>query len=161
MFAFGSKSIPLPQSKRLILKRLCLKRLTILGDLIFFRGREDWLNLCCLTLMVWYTYDVHFEGGGGRVGVDKNEMLSDVWGWGIRECSGVQFLFFFIKENWICAMTKQHAQPNINILLTRNLHFYSDLRQWSHWNWTSKVKGMEEFWTLIGQFLWTSSVYRT
>ena len=35
MFAFGCKSIPLPQSKRLILKGLCLKRLTILGDLIF------------------------------------------------------------------------------------------------------------------------------
>ena len=35
MFAFGSKFIPLPQSKRFILKGLCLKRLTILGDLIF------------------------------------------------------------------------------------------------------------------------------
>ena len=35
MFAFGSKSNPLPQSKRRILKGLCLKRLAILGDLIF------------------------------------------------------------------------------------------------------------------------------
>ena len=27
--------------------------------------------------------------------------------------------FFFIKENWICAMTRYHAEPNINILLTK------------------------------------------
>ena len=27
---------------------------------------------------------------------------------------------FFIKENLICAMIKYHAEPNINILLTRN-----------------------------------------
>ena len=26
------------------------------------------------------------------------------------------------------------------------------------WNWTSKVKRMEEFWMLIGQFPWTSYV---
>ena len=36
---------------------------------------------------------------------------------------------FFNKENWICAMTRHHAEPNINILLTKNLPFYSDVRQ--------------------------------
>ena len=36
---------------------------------------------------------------------------------------------FFIKENWIWAMTRHHAN---NILLTRNLPFDSDVRQWSH-----------------------------
>ena len=47
---------------------------------------------------------------------------------------GVQslFIFFLIKENWICAMTRHHAEPNINILLTRNPHLESDVRQWSH-----------------------------
>ena len=37
--------------------------------------------------------------------------------------------FFFIKENWICAMTRHHAN---NVLLTGNLPFYSDVRQSSH-----------------------------
>ena len=40
--------------------------------------------------------------------------------------------YFFKKENWICAMTRHHAEPNINILLTRNLPFASYARQWSH-----------------------------
>ena len=49
---------------------------------------------------------------------------------GVRgsQCSGDPiFLYFFIKENWICDMTKHHAEPNINILLTRNLPFDSDV----------------------------------
>ena len=29
-------------------------------------------------------------------------------------------------------MTRHHAGPNINILLTRNLSFDSDVRKWSH-----------------------------
>ena len=51
-------------------------------------------------------------------------------GW-VSECSGHP-TFFFIKENWICAMTRHHAEPNINILLTRNVPFGSSVRQWSH-----------------------------
>ena len=54
------------------------------------------------------------RGGGGRWGggVGKNEMLANVL--------DVQSLFFFIKESWIWAMTRHHAD---NILLTRNLPF--------------------------------------
>ena len=51
---------------------------------------------------------------------------------GVSECSGRPVFIFFIKENWIWAMTWRYAEPNINILLTRNLPFNSDLRQWSH-----------------------------
>ena len=71
------------------------------------------------------------RGGGGRGGgwQGKNEMLSDVEGWGISECSGRPIFNFFIKENFIFAMTRHHAEPNINILLTRNLAFESDVRQ--------------------------------
>ena len=36
---------------------------------------------------------------------------------------------FFIKGNWICAMTRHHTEPNINILLTKNLPIDSDVRQ--------------------------------
>ena len=36
-------------------------------------------------------------------------------------------LYFFVKENWIFAMTRRHAEPN-NILLTRHLSFDSDFR---------------------------------
>ena len=58
-------------------------------------------------------------------------MLSDVGvgAWGVSECSGPPTFIFFIKENWICAMTRHHAEPNIDILLTRNLPFDSDVRQ--------------------------------
>ena len=59
-------------------------------------------------------------------------MLSDVGEWGVSECSGRPIFSFLIKENWICAMTRYHAEPNVNILLTRNLHFDSDVRQLSH-----------------------------
>ena len=50
-------------------------------------------------------------------------------GGGVSECSGRPI---FIKENWISAMTRHHAEPSSNILLTRNLPFNSDVRQWSH-----------------------------
>ena len=36
------------------------------------------------------------------------------------------------EKNLICTMTRHHAEPNINILLTRNLPFDSDIRQLSH-----------------------------
>ena len=71
---------------------------------------------------------------------DTNMMLILRGGWMVRQkldvigrmgvrgsqCSGDPiFLYFFIKENWICDMTKHHAEPNINIPLTRNLPFDS------------------------------------
>ena len=62
-------------------------------------------------------------------GQGKNEMLSDVSGWELASVLDVQSLFFFIKENWICAMTRHHAEPNINMLLTRNPPFDSDVWQ--------------------------------
>ena len=58
-------------------------------------------------------------------------MLSGLWGWGLAKVLDVQSLFFS-KENWICAMTRHHAESNINILLTRNIPFGSDVRQRSH-----------------------------
>ena len=45
------------------------------------------------------------EGRGGGAG-------------GLASVLDVQSLFFF-KENWICAVTRHHAEPNINMLLTR------------------------------------------
>ena len=51
---------------------------------------------------------------------------------GVSECSGRPTFIFFIKENWICAMTRHHAKPNINTLLTRNFPFEFDTGQWSH-----------------------------
>ena len=56
-------------------------------------------------------------------------MLSDVGGGGLSGVLNIQSLFLFIKENWICTMTRHHAN---NILLTRNLPFASDVRKWSH-----------------------------
>ena len=55
-------------------------------------------------------------------GVGKNEMLLDVVGWGVSECLGRPIFIFLIKENLVCAMTRNHAESsNINILLRRNL----------------------------------------
>ena len=53
---------------------------------------------------------------------------------GVRgsECSGRPVFIFFIKEIWICAMTRHHAESNINILWTRNLPTDSGVREWSY-----------------------------
>ena len=59
-------------------------------------------------------------------------MLWDIGRWGLASVLDVQSLVFFIKENWICAMTRHYAELSINLLLTRNLHFDSDVKQWSH-----------------------------
>ena len=46
-------------------------------------------------------------------GNEKNEMFSDVGGWReVSECSGRPIFIFFIKENWICPITRHHAEPN-------------------------------------------------
>ena len=64
----------------------------------------------------------------GVGGYGKIEMLSDVGGWGVSGVFWTFNLYFFIKENWICAITRYHDEPN-NILVTRNIPFESDVRQ--------------------------------
>ena len=49
-------------------------------------------------------------------------MLSDVDGGGLARPNFI----FLIKENWVLAMTRHHANK---ILLTRNLYFDFDVRQ--------------------------------
>ena len=66
---------------------------------------------------MWYTDGVHFEG---ELGEAKMRCYRVFW---------TSNLYFFIKENWIWAMTKDHVN---NILLARNLPFDSDVRRWSH-----------------------------
>ena len=48
---------------------------------------------------------------------------------GVSDYSERPIFILIIKENWICAMTRQHFELNINVLLTRNLPFDSDVRQ--------------------------------
>ena len=56
----------------------------------------------------------------------------DLWdvigrrGLGDSKCSWTSDLYIFIKENWICAITRHYADPN-NILLTINFPFDSDV----------------------------------
>ena len=69
------------------------------------------------------TNDVHYEG------VRQKWDVIGRTGWGVSKCSGRPIFIFFIKENSIWAMTKDHAN---NILLTRNLSFDSGVRQWSY-----------------------------
>ena len=59
-------------------------------------------------------------------------MLSDVRSGGLVSILEVQFLFFFIKENWIFVMTKHHDESKSNMLLTRNLPIDSDVRKRIH-----------------------------
>ena len=56
-------------------------------------------------------------------------MLLDVGGGGVGKRSGRPIFIFVIKENWICAMTRRRAEPNIDILLTRSLRSDSNVRQ--------------------------------
>ena len=51
-------------------------------------------------------------------------MLSDVEVWRVTECSGRPDFIFFIKEYWIFAMIRHHAN---DILLARNIPFDSDV----------------------------------
>ena len=99
MFAFGCKSIPLPQSKRLILKGLCLKRLTILGDLIFSEiERIGWLSAA------WHLgCDSHeistLRGWEGRGGGETKMIFYQMYGGGgLGSVLDVQFLFFLLKK---------------------------------------------------------------
>ena len=55
-------------------------------------------------------------------------MLLDIGGWEVSKRSG-RPTFFFIKENWICTITRHHAN---NILLARNLPFDSDVIRCSY-----------------------------
>ena len=63
--------------------------------------------------------------GRGRVR-QKRDVIGRRGGRGLANVLDVKSLFFFLKENWIYALTRHHAN---NILLTRNLPFYSDVRQ--------------------------------
>ena len=67
----------------------------------------------------------------GEIRLRQEWDVLDVGGVGLAECSGRPIFFFCVKENWIYAVTRHPAEPN-NILLTRNLPFESDVRQWSH-----------------------------
>ena len=94
--------------------------------------RTFYLMLLLSDINCWCTYDVHFEGRWRGVGWVRRKWHV-IWrrGWGVRECSGHPILISFVKEHWICAMTRHHDEPNINILSTRNLSFDFDVRQWS------------------------------
>ena len=59
------------------------------------------------------------------------EIISDV-GVGVVNCSECPVFIFFIKINWILAITRNHAEPNINTLVTRNLPFDFVVGQWGH-----------------------------
>ena len=78
----------------------------------------------------WYTYDVHVEAGWR--GKTKMGCCRTQRGGGVSECSGSPIFILFIKENWICAMIRRHAEPNIKMLLTRNPPLDSYVRQWNH-----------------------------
>ena len=68
----------------------------------------------------------------GGVGKTKMRCYRTQGSGGLVSVLDVQSLFFVIKENWICAMTRYHTEPKINISLTRNLPYDCDVRQWSH-----------------------------
>ena len=71
-------------------------------------------------------------GGGGGGGVRQKWDVIGCRGWGVNECSGRPIFIFLLKKIGFPPMTRHHAEPNINVLLTRNLPFDSDFRQWRH-----------------------------
>ena len=62
------------------------------------------------------------RGGKAKIGVIGRRGVGGYWVFWTSN-------LFFIKESWIWAMIRHHAN---NILLTRNLPFYFDVRRWSH-----------------------------
>ena len=79
--------------------------------------------------MGWYTYDVHFERGWGVK--TKMRCYRTKWGEGLASVLDVQSLFFYQRKLDLYH-ARHHAEPNIKILLTRNLLFDTNVRQWSH-----------------------------
>ena len=67
-------------------------------------------------------------GGGCGAGVKQKRDVIGRRGVGGSEYSGSPIFIFFIKENEIRAMTRQHAESNM-ILLTRNLSIEDNWRQ--------------------------------
>ena len=51
---------------------------------------------------------------------------------GVASVLDVLSLFIFVKEDWICIMTRYHVELNINVLLTSNLPIDSGDSQWRH-----------------------------
>ena len=74
-----------------------------------------WRPLWGIRGVVRQKWDVNGRAGGGGV-------------WVYRELWRSNLYLFFIKENWIYAMTRHHAGRNINMLVTRNLSFDSGVR---------------------------------
>ena len=68
-------------------------------------------------------------GGWLRRKLDVIRRRGDGMGGGGSECSGHPIFIFFIKGNWICPMTRYHAESNINMLSTRNPPVDSGVRQ--------------------------------
>ena len=64
----------------------------------------------------------------GGEGWGKAKMRS-YWTKGVRGEVASNLNVFFVKENWIHATTRHYAESNIDILLTRNIPFDSQVRQ--------------------------------
>ena len=109
-----------------ILTALCYENWKRLGlsNFKICSSKRLWKNQ--IELIWGDTHMVFAQRGVGGLG--KSDMLSDVGEWGLASVLEAQS-FFFIKQSWICAMTRHHAN---NILLAKNLPFDSDVRQWSH-----------------------------
>ena len=118
--------VPLEFHSRRSKITVCIKFFEILSCLEFQRI-FFFFSFSTKTPKGWYTHDIHFEdgggGGGGRLRVKaKMRCYRTQVGGGLA----------IVPENWICAMTRHHVESNISILLTRNLPFDSDVRQWSY-----------------------------
>ena len=73
------------------------------------------------------TRNLPFDSDVGQWSHNENVKIWSVFLW----LSGHPIFIFFIKENWIYALTRHHTELKI-ILLTRNLPCDSDVKQWSH-----------------------------
>ena len=61
--------------------------------------------------------DTHMTStlGGGRGGLrQKWDVIGRRGIGGLVSILDVKFVFVFVKENWICAMSRHHAEANIN-----------------------------------------------
>ena len=119
--------VPLEFHSRRSKITVCIKFFKILSCLEFQRI-FFFFSFSTKTPKGWYTHDIHFEDGGGSGGGGGLRVKAKMRCYRTQVGGGLAI----VPENWICAMTRHHAESNISILLTRNLPFDSDVRQWSY-----------------------------
>ena len=81
--------------------------------------RNTCMLFCQFGLLTTFT-KINKRGDLNKVRGDRKWEVNVRRGWvgGLKLWTST-FLFYFFKENWICAMSRHHAEPNINYIMDK------------------------------------------